>query len=395
MADDAARTAWRPGAPVRAAALQELLTRAGARISARLGTVPARTLDVALAAGMLAGMVADQLGMAAELGPMLPVAIVYAAVIAGSLALRRRAPVTAYAIGTAALAGEALWVMSDGLAPYANIIGLYSVGLYATRGRALWGPVLVLPGVLAYFARLDSSPTLPVGVLFAWLLAWAAGFSGARRRERQEAARSLLRFTAVAEERARIARELHDLIGHTVNVMLVQAGAGRVVLDSDPGKARELLLSVEQTGRDALDELDRVLGALRQDTGPDQQPGLAELARLAQRMAAAGMAVTVLVEPSVGELPRSVDLSAYRIVQEALTNALRHGRAARATVSVSRNGPDLRLEVADAGRGPLPGYRPGRGLLGIAERAALFAGTVEHGRGDGGGFRVRAALKVS
>ncbi len=331
-----------------------------------------------------------------SLGARLPAAVALAALIGGSLGFRRLAPVTSYAVGTAALAVEALWLTSGGLSSLANLIGLYSLGQYATRRRALWGPVIMVPGVAAFFAGDDASPppAVPAGVVFGWLLAWAAGYAAARRRERQEGDKRLMRRDAVADERNRIARELHDLLGHTMSVMLMQTGAARVVLDADPDKAREILAGVERTGREALDELDQVLGVLRRDDGTGLQPGLAELPRLVERTAEAGMDVTVRVDPPQPQLPGSIDLSAYRIVQETLTNAFRHGRAASATVAVRCDGRRVEVEVSDDGDGPPPGYQPGRGLLGIAERAAVFGGIVEHGGGDGGGFRVRAVLPL-
>jgi signal transduction histidine kinase len=254
----------------------------------------------------------------------------------------------------------------------------------------------MLPGIAAYFAGEQEpvAPAVPAGVVFAWLLTWAAGYAAARRRDRQEDDRRLMRRDAVLDERHRIARELHDLIGHTMSVMLVRTGAARVVLDRDPEKAREILTGVERTGREALDELDRVLGVLRRDDGTDLQPGLAELPRLVQRTTEAGMTVTVSVEPPQPHLPGSIDLSAYRIVQEALTNAFRHGRAATAAVVVRCDRHHVEVEVTDDGDGPPPGYQAGRGLLGIGERAAVFGGTIEHGRGAGGGFRVRAMLPL-
>jgi signal transduction histidine kinase len=240
-------------------------------------------------------------------------------------------------------------------------------------------------------------------VLFVWLLAWGIGYSGARRREEQRAARQLMRQRAVAEERTRIARELHDLIGHTVNVMLVQAGAARRVLERDPQKTRELLAGLEQTGRDALTELDRVLGVLRRDSpvrdrpdadSQESAPGLANLQDLAWRMTEAGIRVSIRLDPELSPLPRSLDLSAYRIVQEALTNALKHGEAGTASVVVRHEGRALAIEVRDDGRGAPAGYAPGRGLLGIGERVALFGGGVEHGAGEQGGFRLRALLPL-
>ena len=367
-----------------------------AAIISRISRLPARAVDAALASLAVAMMVSERLAAAPSLGARLPAALALSAVVGGSLAFRRRLPVTAYAAGTAALAVEALWLAPGGLSSFANLIGLFSVGHYATPRRALWGPVIMLPGVAAYFAGADSPvpPVVPAGVVFGWLFTWAVGYAGARGRERQEDDRRLMRRDAVLDERHRIARELHDLIGHTMSVMLVRTGAARVVLDRDPDKAREILAGVERTGREALDELDRVLGVLRRDDGTDLQPGLAELIRLVERTAEAGMTVTVRVDPPQPQLPGSIDLSAYRIVQEALTNALRHGRAASATVVVRCDGQRVDVEVVDDGDGPPPGYQPGRGLVGIGERAAVFGGTIEHGKGEGGGFRIRAVLPL-
>jgi signal transduction histidine kinase len=225
-------------------------------------------------------------------------------------------------------------------------------------------------------------------VLFVWLLAWAVGYNAARRREEQRAARRLAQRQAVADERARIARELHDLIGHTVNVMLVQAGAARRVLDREPAKTRELIAGVEQAGREALTELDRVLGVLRTDG--ESPHGLADVPELAARMTAAGLRVETRIE--VSDLPRSLDLTAYRIIQESLTNTLKHGAAASVSVVLRCDGDVLTVEIKDDGRGAPADYAPGRGLLGIAERVALFGGSVEHGTGDG--FHVLARLPL-
>nr|MDT0663192.1 sensor histidine kinase [Micromonospora sp. DSM 115978] len=358
-----------------------------------LPRVPA--VDLALAGAALAALVVQRISVAPTLGGKLPVALALSVVIAGSLAVRRRVPLAGYLSGSVALSAEALWVQADPVAPYVNLIGLYSLGLYGTRRRALWGPVLVLPAVLAYFSNVPAPWSAPAGVVFVWLLAWGAGYGGARRRERQAAARRRMRRAAVASERTRIARELHDLVGHTVNVMLVRVGAARVVLDRAPDQARDILRGVEQTGREALDELDLILGALRDsdETAP-APPGLAELPRLAERMTGAGMTVVLKVDPAGPPLPASLDLSAYRIVQEALTNALRHGQAGAARVRVGRDQRRLELEICDDGRGPAPGYQPGRGLLGIAERAALFGGRLEHGPGATRGFRVHAMLPL-
>jgi signal transduction histidine kinase len=365
-------------------------------IVSRVNGLPTWAVDAAFAGLAVAMLVTERLTTTPPLGARLPAALALAVVIGGSLAFRRRAPVIAYATGSAALAVEALWLTPGGLSSLANLIGLYSVGRYATRRRALWGPVIMLPGIAAYFGGQETAvpAAVPASVVFGWLVGWAVGYADARRRERQEDGRRLMRRQAVVDERIRIARELHDLVGHTMSVMLVQTGAARMVLDGDPDKARDILAGVERTGREALDELDRVLGLLRREDGAELQPGLAELPRLVERTAEAGMDVTVRVDPPQPQLPGSVDLSAYRIVQESLTNAFRHGRAASATVAVRCDGQRVEVEVRDDGRGPQPGYQPGRGLLGIAERVAVFGGTVEHGGGDEGGFRVRAVLPL-
>ncbi|GLZ42975.1 sensor histidine kinase [Actinokineospora sp. NBRC 105648] len=339
--------------------------------------VPRSAVDGALAALAFVAMAVAGAHDARALG--------LSALIAGGLALRRRFPLAAYLVGTAALEVEGLWGPDNPASPYVNLLALYSLGEYGTPRRALVGPVVVLPGVLAYVSAQDASAVTAAGTVFVWLLVWALGYAGARRRDRQEAERVLLRRAVAADERARMARELHDLVGHTVNVMLVQAGASRLVLDSDPDQARELLSSVERTGREALDELDRVLATLRPD-GP--RPGLD---RLVRRMAEVGMDVALRVD---AELPSAVELVVYRIVQEALTNALTHGRADSASVTVLTEEGEAVLEVRDDGCGPPIGYRPGRGLAGIAERAAALGGTAEHGGGDGGGFRLRVLLPL-
>jgi signal transduction histidine kinase len=314
--------------------------------------------------------------------------------IAGALGTHRRLPLAAYLVGTAALSVEALFILPSPVSPYANLLGLYSLGLRGTRARARLGPVIVLLGMVAYF----SGPThtyqmVPAASLFVWLLAWALGYGWTRRQEEQEAARRVLRDQVVAEERVRIARELHDLVGHTLNVLLVQAGAARRLLDRDPEQTRGLLGTMEHTGRQSLEELDRVLGLLRQE-GPDLQPGLAQLAALTERMEQAGIRVTARIDPAVHRVPRTLDLSAYRIVQEALTNTVKHGHAARAEVSVHCDGDVLDVEIRDDGVGVADGYVPGRGLRGVAERVREFGGSVEHGAGERGGFRLHAVLPI-
>ena len=381
--------------------------------------VPDWVTDVALAAIFLSAMLVEQADSAPLPAARQLLAVTLSVVIAGGLAVRRRIPLAAYLLGSLALVAQALWVMPSTVAPYANLVGVYSLGLYAHKARAWLGPVLVAPAVVAYFTAAGSAggTPAPAGVLLTWLLAWAVGYGSARRREGQQAARDAMRRQVVADERTRLARELHDLVGHTVNVMVVQAGAARLVLARDPAKTQEILTGLELTGRQALAELDRMLGVLRRDPQPGDQPGaqvtarqpglgipadgddmtmpgIADLPQLAQRMNETGGRVTMQIDSPSAQVARSVDLSAYRIVQEALTNSMKHGSARSASVTVRIDSRSVTIEVTDDGRGAAAGYAPGRGLLGIAERVAAFGGSLQHGRGEQGGFRLRAVLPV-
>ncbi|MER5705110.1 histidine kinase [Micromonospora sp. NPDC002296] len=348
-------------------------------------------MDAALGVGLFAAMVAER-GLDASL-PL-------GAVIAGAVVVRRRLPLAAFLAGSAALTADVVAFSASQVSPYANLVGLYSLALYGSRRRSWWGPVIVVPAMLTYFAASDAtSTTQPVGVLCFWLLTWATGYVAARRRDEQRAARDRERTLAIAEERTRMARELHDLIGHTVTVMLVQAGAARRHVDGDPAQARDLLGGLEETGRQALTELDRMLDLLRADDrpadgAPEPQPGLADVPDLARRMGDAGVRAIVRVDSQLLAVTGSLDLSAYRIVQEALTNVVRHSQANAVQVDVRRTGRALRIEVDDDGVGAPDGYVLGRGLLGIAERVAMFGGTVRHGCSELGGFRLVATIPL-
>ncbi|WP_344337336.1 sensor histidine kinase [Kitasatospora putterlickiae] len=366
-----------------------------------LRAVPAEWWDAALAGVFLLVMAVERIGAAGDLHGGLPVALVLSAAVAAPLAVRRTRPLAGYLVGAAALSAEALFVLPSPVSPYADLVGLYSLGLYAPRRRAWVGPFAALLGMAAYFADLGRAyPVIPTGVLFLWLLGWAFGYGTARRGEQREAARLLLHREVVAEERARLARELHDSVGHTLNVVLVQAGAARRLLDREPERTRELLSGMEHTGREALDDLDRVLGLLRRGAGDwdadgaAPQPGVADLERLAERLGRTGLKVRLRIDPAARRVPRSLDVSAYRIVQEALTNTVKHAGARSVGVTVRRTAGRLAVEVCDDGRGVPAGYAPGRGLLGVAERVSVLGGRVEHGPGEPGGFRLRAELPV-
>jgi signal transduction histidine kinase len=217
-----------------------------------------------------------------------------------------------------------------------------------------------------------------------------------RRVQLAERERDLTAREAVVEERARIARELHDVIAHNVSMMVIQAGAERRVLE-ETSPTREVLETVERIGRSALTEMRRLVGMLRsEDADPlAPQPGLRDLSTLVTQVREAGLPVDLVVEGEPCELPAGIDLSAYRIVQEALTNALKHAGEARAAVRVQYGADALELEIADNGTGSAKAPESGgHGLVGMRERVALYGGRLDAGRRSGGGFSVRVVLPI-
>jgi signal transduction histidine kinase len=209
--------------------------------------------------------------------------------------------------------------------------------------------------------------------------------------EREERARA-----AVAEERGRIARELHDVIAHSMSVIVVQAGAAEQILGNDPARAREALRSIRRAGNDVLDEMRRLLGILRREDEEltlAPQPSIARLDELLGQARAGGLPVELVVHRQPRQLAPGVELAAYRIVQEALTNSRKHAGAAHA--QVIRYAPDaLELDVVDDGRAAQQGGGTGHGLVGMRERAVLYGGVLEAGARPGGGFAVHARLPL-
>ena len=229
-------------------------------------------------------------------------------------------------------------------------------------------------------------------------IAWLAGFALRERSAQAEAAEERAAQAAqlaAAEERTRIARELHDIVAHAVSVMVLQAGAVRHRLPV--GEDEEALRDVEQTGRTALAEMRRLLGALRRegdevDLAP--QPGLGTLEPLVEAFGRAGLPVQLTVDGEAAPLPRALDLSAYRIIQEGLTNALKHAGATRADVVVRYGAGELQIDVHDDGRGAAGGDGLGHGLVGIRERVKVFGGSMTAGTSNGGGFTLSARLPL-
>ena len=257
------------------------------------------------------------------------------------------------------------------------------------------------------FNRPGHSPGELVFIPLLFGIAWLAGFALNARAEQADAAearaaqaereRETAARIAVAEERARIARELHDIVAHAVSVMVLQVGAVRHKLPDELADESGALRGVEQAGRTALAEMRRLLSAMRRD-GDDlelaPQPGLGGVGALVAEIGRAGLPVTLHVEGEAAPLPRAIDLSAYRIVQEGLTNALKHARAHRADVSLRYAPDELQIEVRDDGTGGGASNGPGYGLVGVGERVKIYGGTMTAGAAPDGGFVLGARLPL-
>jgi signal transduction histidine kinase len=274
--------------------------------------------------------------------------------------------------------------------------------------RSALGLVVVVGGAAIIVYKIPGHSTAELlFVPLEFAISWLAGFAFRERAEQAEAA--VLRATvaererdaaarvAVAEERARIARELHDIVAHAVSVMVLQVGAVRHKLPQAHEEDRDALGRVEQAGRTALAEMRRLLGAMRRDgDGLDlaPQPGLDGLDSLLEDVDRAGLPVRLRVDGDAVALPRAIDLSAYRILQEGLTNALKHAGATRADVTVRYASDELEVEVVDDGAGTPTSDGLGHGLVGIRERVKIYGGEMKAGPGPEGGFVLRARLPL-
>jgi signal transduction histidine kinase len=334
------------------------------------------------------------------------VAAVLAALTALPLAARRLAPLPVFALVTAATA--TLYGLRYGLGPPIGFaIALYTVAEQpeVERPRLRLGFLVASLVVLLapHLVRDGFAVELVLGAV-VWLAAWFAGDRSRLRQERiaeleeraqraeREAERE--RRLAAAEERMRIARDLHDSAGHAISVILVQAGAARLLQERDPAGARAALETVEEVARDTLGEIDQLVRALREDLPAGEvepPPGLAALDSLAERYRGSGLAVTVTVDGTRRALPPAVDQAAYRILQEALTNAAWHGGGS-ADVEIEFAPSSLEIAVTNPAKADgSTGDRGGHGIVGMRERAQLLGGTLEAGA-DNGSFRVRAQL---
>jgi signal transduction histidine kinase len=338
--------------------------------------------------------------------------IVLAPVFAGPLFFRRRFPFGApVAVGAgvviASFADPAL-VPFDFVAFLAGAAAVFLLAQLRDPRQAVAGLAMAV-GVEAIVVHNDPRGQLGqlifVSLIFA--IVWVLGFTLGRKfaeadeareravraeHEREERARA-----AVADERARIARELHDVVGHSVSVMTVQASGVRRLLRPDQEREREALLIVERTGREALAEMRRMVGVLRR---PEEapalapQPSLEHLDRLVEQAREAGLPVDLRVQGDAVELPAGVDLTAYRLVQEGLTNAIKHARASRAEVLVNYGEGAIEVIVSDDGTGVGNGDGSGHGLVGMRERVSVYGGELDAGPKPGGGYRLRAKLPL-
>jgi signal transduction histidine kinase len=350
--------------------------------------------------------------------PVGMLAVGYALVLLHTLPLaaRRRFPGTVLGISVA----SGLAIGALGLPPFflgpAILVAVYSVAAYGDRRVALAGLAAAELGLAAVQLTPGKFDAPVVWVQFALIIgaAWLLGYFvgdrhvyAARLEERTaelEQAREELARRAVAEERLRLARELHDVVAHSMSVIAVQSGVGAHVAESRPEEVGKALSAIEATSRATLEELRRLLGVLRQDSEPQASlapvPGLADLEGLLGEVAKAGLAVRLQVEGTPSPLPAGVDLSAYRILQEALTNVVKHAGPAQAQVTIGYRDRDVTVEVTDDGRGAAAPTGDGRGgtghgLVGMRERVAAFGGDLETGPRPGGGFRVAARLPLA
>ncbi|RZU75260.1 signal transduction histidine kinase [Micromonospora kangleipakensis] len=346
--------------------------------------------------------------LSAELG--------WSVLCAAPVALRRVAPWPAVGAAVATLGVPALLGHAPTTQGVTFVVLTYTMAAHRPLRAAtlaavlLWVPVALVVTVAPLDGVLDVGPAyLLLNNLLTASVAYAVGRAVQARRQSTQALRERARVAeanqrslaerAVADERRRIARELHDVVAHHVSVMGVLATGARRVLRRDPDTADEAIATIEETSRATLREMRRLLDVLRTDAEPAAdlapQPGLAGIEALVEQVREAGLPVTVRVDGRPGPMEEGVALTVYRIVQEALTNALKHAGAATALVRLTFADGSLAVEVTDTGRGPGPAPdRIGHGLVGMRERVALYGGVLRTGPRPGGGFRVYARIPL-
>ncbi|KAB1912253.1 sensor histidine kinase [Micromonospora sp. AMSO31t] len=343
-------------------------------------------------------------------------ALGWSVVCAAPVVIRRVAPWPAVGAAVATLAVPVLFALAPTTQGLTFVVLTYTMAAHrplrsaSVAGLLLWVPVVLANVVAPLDGVLDMGPgVLVLDNLLTASVAFAVGRAVQARRQSTrmlrerariaEATQRSLTEQAVADERRRIARELHDVVAHHVSVMGVLATGARRVLRRDPDAADEAMATVEETGRATLRELRRLLDVLRTDAEPaaelTPQPGLTGIEALVEQVRDAGLPVTLRVDGTPGPMEDGVALTVYRIVQEALTNALKHAGRATALVRLTVTPGFLAVEVTDTGRGPAPvADRIGHGLVGMRERVALYGGVLRTGPRPGGGFRVYARIPL-
>jgi signal transduction histidine kinase len=336
--------------------------------------------------------------------------VVTACALTLPLAWRRRSPLaTASVVAAAIVVGDLVSGWSGSVLSFdCAIIAAYSAGAHARQRHAVAAlAVLLVANVVdAVGAPGNRAGDLALGIVVFSLVPWLVG--QALRRERQrtatmqelatqlEAEREARAQDAVAAERGRIARELHDIVAHAISVIAVQADAASKLLRHDPARAQEPLATVQATARSALAEMRQLVGLLRetdsQEAPREPQPGINELGRLVEDTRQSGLPVALKIDGVPRSLPASVDLATYRIVQESLTNVRKHAGAAEAQVHIRYDTDVLVIRISDTGRGEMSTRNGGHGLIGLRERVHLLGGWVEAGPCIDGGFALHARL---
>jgi len=363
---------------------------------------------VLLLAGVLAAVFGEDKARGAQLISMVGVTV--------PVAFRRRRPIAAaltmaLALLLATALGGAPTQATGIVALIALVSGAYMLGA-RTQGRVLAAGTIALIVALAVDAIVEESQTVSALLFFTFFVVGLPVAAGQATRSRAQLADELAdravaleraregeAQAAVQEERARIARELHDVVAHDVSVMVVQAAAAKRIVEREPDRAEEAIVSIEGTGREALAEMRRLLGVLRrgdEDLALAPQPSLSRVDALLARTRAAGLDVALERSGDDAPLPAGVDLAAYRVIQEALANVVRHAGAEHATVRLTYDPRAVVVEVVDDGRGATNGGgKAGHGLIGLRERVDLYGGDFEAGPRAEGGFGVRARLPVA
>ena len=333
-------------------------------------------------------------------------ALALVAAHSASVVLRRPRPVAAVALSLASGFAYAAAKYPPALVPVV-LLTVYSAAarLPERPSRRLLVVAFVVSAVASTVGPGPTNTSVPLLVAGAWFLGHSVRARRlytetleAKNRELELAQHELAR-QAVTEERLRIARELHDVVAHSMSVVAVHAGTGRMVASADPAAAEQALATIEATTRSALGEMRRLLGVLRSSDGEpaalEPAPGLADLDRLVADVERSGLHVQLRIDGDRTEVPPGVDLSAYRVVQEALTNVIKHAGPAAVTVEVSYDGAGVTVDVADDGRGAAaPALPGGHGLVGMRERVAVHGGELDAGPRESGGFRVVARFPL-